>query len=68
VNGQVDDVKAEYSQDYVPLHPSLTEVVLEWSKDSVPTEENWVFANPVPEQPSCRRRFRAGTPDLPDGV
>jgi hypothetical protein len=24
VNGSVDDVKTEYSQDYVPLHPSLT--------------------------------------------
>ena len=28
VNGRVDDVKTEYSQDYVPLHPSLTEIVL----------------------------------------
>ncbi len=32
VSGRVDDVKTEYSQDYVPLHPSLTEIVLEWSK------------------------------------
>jgi integrase len=45
VNGQVDDVKTEYSQDYVPLHPSLTGIVLEWSKQAVPTEEGWVFAN-----------------------
>jgi integrase len=47
----VDDVKTEYSQDYVPLHPSLTEIVLEWSKEAVPTEEGWVFANPITERP-----------------
>ena len=51
VNGNVDDVKTEYSQDYVPLHPSLTEVVLGGSKGSVPTEEGWVFANPITEKP-----------------
>ena len=51
VNGKVDDVKTEYSQDYVPLHPSLTEVVLGGSKESVPTEEGWVFANPITEKP-----------------
>ena len=51
VSGRVDDVKTEYSQDYVPLHPSLTEIVLEWSKEAVPTEEGWVFANPITNQP-----------------
>ncbi|MGA8510116.1 MAG: hypothetical protein WB762_31285 [Candidatus Sulfotelmatobacter sp.] len=51
VSGRVDDVKTEYSQDYVPLHPSLTEIVLEWSKEAVPTEEGWVFANPATERP-----------------
>ena len=35
VSGRVDDVKTEYSQDYVPLHPLLTEIVLEWSKEAV---------------------------------
>ena len=49
VNGRVDDVKTEYSQDYVPLHPSLTEIVLKWSTQAVPTEEGWVFANPENE-------------------
>jgi integrase len=51
VNGSVDDVKTEYSQDYVPLHTSLAEVVSEWSKESVPTEEGLVFANPITEKP-----------------
>src|SRR5260370_30125929 len=36
VSGRVDDVKTEYSQDYVPLHSSLTKIVLAWSKQAVP--------------------------------
>ena len=51
VDGRTDEVKTEYSQDYVPLHPSLSEIVLEWSKEAVPTEEGWVFANPITKQP-----------------
>ena len=51
VSGRVDDVKTEYSQDYVPLHPSLTKIVLVWSKQAVPTEEGWVFANPMTNRP-----------------
>ena len=56
----MDDVKTEYSQDYVPLHPSLTEIVLEWSKEAVPTEEGWVFANPMTLRPYYPRRSRSG--------
>ena len=51
VSGRVDDVKTEYSQDYVPLHASLTKIVREWSKHAVPTEEGWVFANPMTNRP-----------------
>ena len=51
VSGRVDDVKTEYSQDYVPLHPSLTKIVLAWSKQAVPTAEGWVFANPMTNRP-----------------
>jgi len=51
VDGRTDDVKTEYSQDYVPLHPSLTEIVLKWSKEAVPTKDGWVFANPITKQP-----------------
>jgi integrase len=51
VSGRVDDVKTEYSHDYVPLHPSLTEIVLEWSKEAVATEEGWVFANTMTNRP-----------------
>lgn len=51
VSGRVDDVKTEYSQDYVPLHPSLTEIVLAWAKEATATEEGWVFANPITKKP-----------------
>jgi integrase len=51
VDGRTDEVKTEYSQDHVPLHASLSEIVLEWSKEAVPTEEGWVFANPITKKP-----------------
>jgi integrase len=51
VSGRVDEVKTEYSQDYVPLHPSLTEIVLAWAKEATATEDGWVFANPVTRKP-----------------
>jgi len=44
-------VKTEYAHDYVPLHPSLTRIVLDWVKQAVPTEEGWVFANPMTNRP-----------------
>jgi len=51
VDGRTDEVKTEYSQDHVPLHHSLSEIVLEWSKEAVSTEEGWVFANPITKKP-----------------
>ena len=36
VSGRVDDVKTEYSQDYVPLHPSFSNILLDWSKQALP--------------------------------
>jgi len=51
VSGRVDDVKTEYSQDYVPLHPSLSQIALEWAKEATATEEGWVFANPITKKP-----------------
>ena len=51
VNGNVDDVKTEYSRDHVPLHESLVKILLEWSKQALPTEEGWVFASPLTNKP-----------------
>jgi hypothetical protein len=42
----MDEVKTEYSQDDVPLHPSLTGIVMDWSKEAVPTEEG--RSSPIP--------------------
>lgn len=64
MNGNVDDVKIEYSQDYIPLHSSLTEVVLGGSKESVPTEEGWVFANPINEKPYFPTQIPEATPPV----
>jgi integrase len=61
VNGRVDDVKTEYSHDYVPLHDSLVEVLLAWSSQASPTLEGWVFANPSTSRPyyptEIRKRY-----------
>ncbi len=38
VNGRVNDVKTEHSRDHVPLHGSLAEVLLDWSKQSLPSD------------------------------
>jgi len=51
VNGQVDDVKTEYSRDHVPLDAALVEVLLAWSKEATPTEEGWVFASALTNKP-----------------
>ncbi|HZY61262.1 MAG TPA: site-specific integrase [Edaphobacter sp.] len=51
VNGQVDDVKTEYSRDHVPLDAALVEVLLAWSKEATPTEECWLFASPLTNKP-----------------
>ncbi len=52
VHGRVDAVKTEYSQDYVPVDPSLSEA-LQHYREAIcyPTEEGWVFANPRTGRP-----------------
>ena len=51
VNGNVDDVKTEYSRDHVPLDAALVEVLLVWSKEATPSEEGWVFTSPSTNKP-----------------
>ena len=68
VDGRTDEVKTEYSQDYVPLHSSLSKIVLEWSKEAVPTEEGWLFANPSRSSPTFRPRSRSATSGPPDAA
>jgi integrase len=52
VHGRVDAVKTEYSQDLMPLDPSLASVVLEWKiQNPVTGDADWVFQNPVTRRP-----------------
>jgi len=51
VHGRVDDVKTEYSRDFVPLAPELSAELLKYREQSYPTEEGWLFANPQTGRP-----------------
>ncbi|HYW38083.1 MAG TPA: site-specific integrase [Terriglobales bacterium] len=51
VHGREDDVKTEYSRDYVPLDPALVGILLEHRERCYPTPEGWLFANPATGRP-----------------
>jgi hypothetical protein len=51
VHGRVDDVKAEYSHDIVPIAPELAKELLSYWNRCYPTEEGWLFGNPATEEP-----------------
>jgi len=51
VHGRVDDVKTEYSRDFVPLAPELAAELLSYRKQCYPTREGWLFANPGTNRP-----------------
>ena len=47
VDGVVDEVKTEYSEDDLPLDLDLATVLLNWKRQCPQSEENWVFPSPV---------------------
>ena len=52
VGGRIDEVKTEYSKDYVPLDLRLEELLLRWrSFSTFAKDEDWVFANPQTGKP-----------------
>jgi integrase len=51
VHGRVDDVKTEYSRDFVPLAPELVAQLQEHREQCCPTAEGWLFANPRTAKP-----------------
>jgi integrase len=51
VHGRVDDVKTEYSRDFVPLAPELVAELLKYREQAYPTPEGWLFANPRTGKP-----------------
>ncbi len=50
VNGRIDDVKTEYSQDYVPIHELLM-VLLDWIKGVPAHGRGLGLPNPVTRKP-----------------
>jgi integrase len=44
VNGHVEDTKTEASEDELPLHPELAEVLREWREAEKPVN-GWLFGN-----------------------
>lgn len=47
VDGVVDEVKTEYSEDDLPLDPDLGTVLLNWKRKCPQSEEGWVFPSLV---------------------
>ena len=47
VDGIVDDVKTEYSEDDLPLDRDLATVLPNWRKQSLQPAEGWVFPSPI---------------------
>jgi integrase len=51
VQGRVDEVKTEYSQDDLPLDADFAAVMLDWKLRCPSTFEGWVFANANTQKP-----------------
>ena len=47
VDGIVDEVKTEYSEDDLPLDPDLATVLLSWKERCPKSEAGWMFPSPV---------------------
>jgi hypothetical protein len=57
VLGRVDELKTEYSRDYVPRDPRLAEILMEWRiRTPFRGPDNWLFTNPATERPLCSAR------------
>jgi integrase len=47
VDGVVDEVKTEYSEDSLPLDPDLATVLLSWEQRCPESEVGWMFPSSV---------------------
>jgi integrase len=67
VDGRVDDVKTEYSEDELPLDSAFAEVMLAWRERCPKSVSDWVFPSadtgmPYHASPICQDYIRpAGT-------
>jgi integrase len=46
VNGHVDEVKSEYSEDLLPLYPDFAGILLDWKARCPVSPDGWIFPNP----------------------
>ena len=51
VQGRVDRVKSEYSEDDVPLDPAVAQVLLDWQENCPASRDGWLFPNPATQRP-----------------
>ncbi len=51
VDGIVDDVKTEYSEDDLPLDPGFATLLLEWRNQCPSSAGHWVFPSHVTGEP-----------------
>lgn len=51
VQGHVDRVKSEYSEDDVPLDPAIARVLQHWQQACPSSAEGWLFSNPATRKP-----------------
>ncbi len=51
VNGTVDEVKNEFSEDELPLDPEFATLLLRWKGKCPVTAEGWMFPNPSTGRP-----------------
>ena len=61
VQGRVDRVKSGYSEDDVPLDPTVAQVLQDWEKDCSATPEGWLFLNQRHASRITRVRFARTT-------
>lgn len=47
VDGVVDDVKTEYSEDDLPLDPELATALLRWKQQCPESEQDWLFPSKI---------------------
>ena len=54
VDGVVDEVKTEYSEDELPLDPDLATVLLSWKEQCPKSEVGWMFPSRSPAAVTAR--------------
>jgi integrase len=51
INGRINRVKTEYSEDYLPLDPQFAAILQAWKSSCPRSPQEWVFPNPTTSRP-----------------